>query len=97
MFFFFFFALYPQDVVIVGEALQLLVLCLQLRTQLMGKTYFWQKTALPNTLYCWQKFKQPTLKLSFFLLGVFYYLPNVNDFIVEVLIGSINSQVYFII
>ena len=60
----------------------------------MGKTYFWQKTALPNTLYCWQKFKQPTLKLSFFLLGVFYYLPNVNDFIVEVLIGSINSQVY---
>lgn len=49
-----------KDVVIVGEALQLLVLCLQLRTQLMG---------------------------------VFYYLPNVNDFIVEVLIGSINSQV----
>ena len=28
----------PQDVVIVGEALQLLVLCLQLRTQLMGET-----------------------------------------------------------
>ena len=26
-----------QDVVIVGEALQLLVLCLQLRTQLIGK------------------------------------------------------------
>ena len=25
--------------------------------------------------------------------GVFYYLPNVNDFIVEVLIGSMNSQV----
>lgn len=49
-----------KDVVIVGEALQLLVLCLQLRTQLMG---------------------------------VFYYLPNVNDFIVEVLVGSLNSQV----
>ncbi|KAJ7330595.1 Ubiquitin carboxyl-terminal hydrolase 24 [Desmophyllum pertusum] len=49
-----------KDVVIVAEALQLLVLCLQLRTQLMG---------------------------------VFYYLPNVNDFIVEVLIGSVNSQV----
>lgn len=49
-----------KDVMIVGEALQLLVLCLQLRTQLMG---------------------------------VFYYLPNVNDFIVEVLIGSWNSQV----
>ena len=29
-----------QDVVIVGEALQLLVLCLQLRTQLMGETTF---------------------------------------------------------
>ena len=28
-----------------------------------------------------------------FSIGVFYYLPNVNDFIVEILIGSINSQV----
>ena len=27
------------------------------------------------------------------LAGVFYYLPNVNDFIVEVLVGSLNSQV----
>ena len=26
-------------------------------------------------------------------VGVFYYLPNVNDFIVEILIGSVNSQV----
>ena len=35
------------------------------------------------------------LKLSYVVAfaGVFYYLPNVNDFIVEILIGSINSQV----
>ncbi|EDO44319.1 predicted protein, partial [Nematostella vectensis] len=49
-----------KDVVIVAEALQLLVLCLQLRTQ---------------------------------LIGVFYYLPNVNEFIVEILIGSPHPQV----
>ena len=36
------------------------------------------------------KFQQLTIT---FFAGVFYYLPNVNDFIVEVLIGSINSQV----
>jgi len=30
-------------------------------------------------------------------VGVFYYLPNVNDFIVEILIGSVNSQVIHVL
>ena len=30
-------------------------------------------------------------------VGVFYYLPNVNDFIVEILIGSVNSQVMHVL
>ena len=38
-----------QDVVIVGEALQLLVLCLQLRTQLMGEITF---CAINGTRLC---------------------------------------------
>lgn len=61
---------HPQDVLIVGEALQLLVLCLQLRTQLMGKTNFLHGNYfIFNRLFARiNKTKQQTVKLVHFLL-----------------------------
>lgn len=79
-----------KDAIIAREALSLLVTCLQLRCQQLSKTPAQVQTQFEENVY-----NVPELYIDVcFSSGSFYNLPSVNDFIIDILLGSPGEEVH---
>lgn len=79
-----------KDAIIAREALSLLVTCLQLRCQQLCKSERHKRISF----YLFKMYyRQWCLILYLISPGSFYNLPSVNDFIIDILLGSPSEEV----